>query len=229
MGVLSRDEIRSIDRCAIETLGVPGVVLMENAGRQGADAVQELLAARGGRTVAVVAGAGNNGGDGFVIARHLALRGFRTATFLVAPPDKVGGDAAVNLGILRALGADVREVGEGGLTRLAEDLRGFDVVVDAVGGTGIRGALRGAMATAVEQINAAGRPVAAVDIPTGLDCDTGQAAGPCVRAVLTVTFAAGKKGFDAPGSAELTGEIRVADIGVPAEQVLRMAKGAPTG
>jgi len=229
MGSLSREEIRAIDRCAIEVLGVPGVVLMENAGRQAADAVAEFLEAAGGRRVAIVAGSGNNGGDGFVVARHLAMRGATVTTFLVAPPERITPDAAVNLEILRKLGHDIRRAAGEALAHLAAALGEFDVVVDAVGGTGIRGALRGDMAAAVEQINAAGRPVVAIDIPTGLDCDTGEAPGPAVRARLTVTFGAGKKGFGAAGAAAYTGEVRVADIGIPADLVARIARGEGAG
>lgn len=226
MDALSRDTVRRLDRFAIETLGVPGVVLMENAGRGAAEAAEEMLGGAAGRRVAVVAGAGNNAGDGFVIARHLGIRGARVATFLVAPAEKITGDARVNLDVLRALAGEITPVTGDELNRLGETLAAFDLVVDAVGGTGIQGALRGAAATAVEQINAAGRPVLAVDIPTGLDCDTGAAAGPVVRATMTVTFLARKTGFDAPGAAEFTGEVRVLDIGVPAERIARMAPEA---
>jgi NAD(P)H-hydrate epimerase len=270
MSGLSRDEVRSADRRAIQDLGVPGVVLMENAGRGAADAIERFVeglspppstgpsrAASGvaGRGVAVVAGAGNNGGDGFVVARHLAIRGARVAVFLVADPAKITGEAAVNLKIIRNLGLDIREgtacnslhaEGEGRacnllhagprvasaesqnfrvqakgagapytLESLSSLLRNFDLVVDAVGGTGIRGRLQGPQAVAVEQINAAGGPVVALDIPTGLDCDTGEAEGPVIRAALTVTFVARKKGFDAPGAEQDTGKVVVADIGVP--------------
>lgn len=223
MESLSRDQVRRLDRCAIETVGVPGVVLMENAGRGAADAVEEFLGGAAGTSVAIVAGAGNNGGDGFVIARHLQMRGSRTVTFLIAPEDKISGDARTHLDILRKLGHDVRPVAGPGLEGLAEMLKGFDLLVDAVGGTGIRGELRGDLAAAVEQINAAGRPVVAVDIPTGLDCDTGQVHGPAVRAAMTVTFVARKKGFDAEGASDYTGRVRVADIGVPPERVRRIA------
>jgi NAD(P)H-hydrate epimerase len=219
MKSLSRDEVRAIDRFAIETLGVPGMVLMENAGRQVADAVADLLGGPGGltgRRVAVVTGSGNNGGDGFVVARHLTLRGVGVAVFMIAPDEKLAGDAAANYAICAKLGLDLRAVsGAADLAALAARLAGFDAVVDAVGGTGIRGPLRGEQAEAVEQINAAVRPVVAVDIPTGLDCDTGLAAGPAVLAAVTVTFVARKKGFDNPASREYTGEVRVADIGIP--------------
>jgi NAD(P)H-hydrate epimerase len=228
MHALTREEIRALDRCAIDRLGIPGVILMENAGRNAADAVAELLGGAAGRSVAVVAGAGNNGGDGFVIARHLALGGAAVVTYLVVPPAKITGDARVNLDALRALRHDVREAADA-LDGVAQQLKGFDAVVDAVGGTGIRGPLRGGLAAAVEQINAAGRPVVAVDLPTGLDCDTGEASGPAVQAALTVTMLARKKGFDAPGAAAYTGRVRVVDIGVPPEVVAEIAGAAAGG
>ena len=228
MGSLSRDEVRSIDRCAIDRLQVPGVVLMENAGRNAADAIEAFLGGAAGRSVAVVAGAGNNGGDGYVIARHLAMRGGRVATFLVAPPDRISGDARINLDIIRCLDHDVRPCADAAqIQRLDEMLGGFDLIVDAVGGTGIRGAVRGDLATVIDKINAAGKPVVAVDIPTGLDCDTGRAEGPVVRAAMTVTFVARKKGFDAPAAAQYTGEVVVADIGVPAEFVAKKGGQGP--
>ena len=227
MRSLTRDQVRRIDRFAIETLGIPGVVLMENAGRNAADAVEEFLGGAEGRVVAVVTGAGNNGGDGFVIARHLSLRGASVTTFLVAPAERLAGDAEVNFRGLGALGGEIVDVSEAGkIAKLAERLGGADVVVDAVGGTGISGGLRGPIATAVEQINAAARPVVAVDIPTGLDCDTGEAPGPVVRAQMTVTFVARKVGFDAPEAVTYTGEVRVVDIGIPAERVAEMIEGA---
>ena len=224
MESISREDVRRIDRCAIEQLGIPGVILMENAGRQVADAAEDLLGGAAGRCAAVVAGAGNNGGDGYVAARHLALRGADVITFIVCEPARISGDAAINLDAIRCLGHDIRMLAGPQIRDLAGELARAEVVIDAVGGTGIKGALRGAAAAAVEQINAAGRPVVAVDIPTGLDCDTGCAEGPVVRAAVTVTFVARKKGFDSPGAADYTGEVRVADIGIPAETVARIAR-----
>lgn len=224
MRPLSRQEVREIDRCAIEVVGVSGLVLMENAGRNAADEIEQFFGPSA-RSIAIVAGAGNNGGDGFVVARHLFLRGRSVVTFLVAPEDKFTGDAAANFGILRHLGCEIRVMAGPALAGLAEALRPFDVIVDAVGGTGIRGPLRGELAQAVEQINAAGRPVAAIDIPTGLDCDTGQAEGPAVRADLTITMVARKIGFDAPSADQFTGEVRVVDIGIPAEIVAKKKSG----
>ena len=223
MESLTREQVRRIDRCAIEIVGVASTVLMENAGRNAADAIQQFLSGLpGSPVVGVVCGGGNNGGDGFVIARHLAMRGMKVVTFLVVEADRPRGDAAVNLSILRKLDHDVRAI-SGRLADLSDGLADVELIVDAVGGTGIRGALDGEMGDVVERINAARKPVVAVDIPTGLDCDTGQAAGPAVRANVTVTFVAPKKGFDAPGAAEYTGRVVVADIGVPADLVARIA------
>jgi len=224
MKPLSRQQVRQVDRYAIESVGVPGVVLMENAGRNAADAVEKHLGGAGGRSVAVVAGVGNNGGDGFVVARHLAMRGARVVTFLVAPREKLSADARTNLDIICRLKHDIRQVSGKELGSFADTLKGFDLVVDAVGGTGIDGPLRGDPAEAVRQMNASGRPVVAIDIPTGLDCDTGEPSGPTVRAVMTVTFVARKKGFDAPGAAAYTGRVVLADIGIPADLVASLSQ-----
>jgi len=223
MESLTRDEVRAVDRAAIEVLGIPGVILMENAGRNCADAIVDFLCkSLGGKSkqnVAIVAGPGNNGGDGYVIARHLAMRGFRVITWIICPAEKISGDAAVNLRAITALQHDIRFLTSEQLTGLSASLAEFDVVIDAIGGTGIRGPLRGDAAIAVEQINAAGRAVVAVDIPTGLDCDTGRADGPVVRADLTVTFVAAKRGFDLGVAGEYTGAVVIADIGIPTDLV----------
>jgi len=220
MRSLTREQVRRIDRYAMEQLGILGVVLMENAGRNAAARIAEFLGGAAGRRVAIIAGGGNNGGDGFVIARHLAMAGASVATFLTVKEEDLGGDALVNFRVIRALGHDIRPVGDAGV--LAGRLGEFDLLVDAIAGTGLRGPLRGATAQLVEQVIAAGRPIVAVDIPTGLDCDTGQADGPAIRAALTVTFVAAKAGFDAPGAAAYTGRVVVADIGIPARCVLEM-------
>jgi NAD(P)H-hydrate epimerase len=224
-------------------MGIAGVVLMENAGRQAADVACLMLCgcldAAGwrskspdfeccmsyapyptsipiaGKKVAVVAGAGNNGGDGFVVARHLSIRGARVQTFLVSSRDKISGDTAINLQLLERMGCRVHDAYGDETANLARRLSDCALVVDAIGGTGVTGPLRDSQAIAVEQINSARRPVLAIDIPTGLDCDTGLPTGPCVRADVTVTFVAPKKGFAVPGADEFTGMVWVADIGVP--------------
>jgi len=219
---LGRREVRNIDSFAINRLAVPGVVLMENAGKNTAQVIDDFLCGSAGRRIAVVAGSGNNAGDGFVVARHLAIRGGRVVTFLISLPEKLTGDARINYDILKNLKLPVEVMDEKTLHALAGRLAGFDLVVDAVGGTGIRGALAGAQKSAVEQINLSRKTVVAIDIPTGLDCDTGLADGPAVKADLTVTFVARKKGFSAGKAEQYTGKVIVADIGIPLDRVLEL-------
>jgi hydroxyethylthiazole kinase-like uncharacterized protein yjeF len=219
--VATRDEIRDFDRYAIETLGVPGIVLMENAGRQIAEAARAMLAGLTKPRILILAGPGNNGGDGFVVARHLALAGIRTEVALLAPREKIVGDADTNLRILEAMGFQVRVLAgkvEAALGALRPMLAEADLVVDGLLGTGTRGTIREPYASVIGAVNDARRPVLAIDIPSGLDPDTGEPLGPTVRATRTVTMAAVKVGFCKPGAAEYTGEVAVADIGVPFER-----------
>jgi len=216
--VATRDEIRAFDRYAIEALGVPGIVLMENAGRQIAEAARAMLAGRAKPRVVVLAGPGNNGGDGFVVARHLAIAGIRPEVALLAPREKIVGDVDTNLRVLEAMGFQVRVLAgkvEAMLGELRPMLAEADLVVDGMLGTGTRGEIREPYASAIGAVNDARRPVLAIDIPSGLDPDTGKPLGPTVRAAKTVTLAAIKISFRRAGAEEYTGEVAVADIGVP--------------
>jgi len=214
----TRDEIRDFDRYAIETLGVPGIVLMENAGRQIAEVARAMLAGRAKPRVVILAGPGNNGGDGFVVARHLAMAGIRAEVVLLVPREKTTGDADTNLRILETLGFQIRVLAgdiEAALRELVPLLAKADLVVDGLLGTGTRGEIREPYASAIGAVNEAKRPVLAIDIPSGLDPDTGKPLGPTICATKTVTMAAVKVGFRTPGAAEYTGEVVLADIGVP--------------
>jgi NAD(P)H-hydrate epimerase len=217
---LTRDEVRAFDRRAIEALGLPGAVLMENAGRSAAEEVLRLLAARGatpGRVV-VLCGAGNNGGDGYVIARHLLNAGVDVRLCSCVPVARLAGDAALNRRVAEALGLRVASIEDlDALAREAPGWEGADVLVDALLGTGFRGQVRPPLDAVIAAANAAevGARLA-VDLPSGLDCDSGEPAGATLRADVTVTFVARKRGFDHPPSAEWTGRIVVAGIGVPA-------------
>jgi NAD(P)H-hydrate epimerase len=209
---LTRDEVRDIDRRAIQELGLPGIVLMENAGRGAA----ELLIGLGiDGPVTIAAGKGNNGGDGFVIARHLANHGFDVRVRLFADPHELTGDALTNYRVLCAAGMSPLNGAEAGPTDWGDELRSSSWIVDALLGTGARGSVREPFATVIDQINAARVGVFAVDLPSGLDCDTGLPLGPCVRAAHTATFVGPKRGFDAPAAAAYTGQVHVIDIGVP--------------
>ena len=215
---LSRDEVRAVDTWAIQEVGVPGVVLMENAGRSGAELAKEKLAHVDGPHVCVFCGTGNNGGDGYVIARHLLNAGIAVRVVLCGRRDKVQGDARLNLDILERLGhaAELLDPATGDVAAHVRRLGGdADLVVDALFGTGLRGELRREHQLLIDAINGLGRPILAVDIPSGLDCDTGMLLGTAIRAAYTVTFVAVKKGFVAsPEAARYTGEVWVASIGV---------------
>lgn len=210
---LTREQVRSIDRRAVEEYGVPGVVLMENAGRGAAEWLLEL-GARG--PVAVCCAGGNNGGDGFVIARHLDLHRVPVEVFLFADPATLKGDAAVNYHILDRAGFPVRLHGEAlDGTALRQELAKAEWIVDALFGTGLSGPVRRPFDQVIAAVNDSPARVLAVDIPSGLDCDTGRPLGPTVRADYTATFVAQKKGFTEPAAAEWVGQVRVFHIGAP--------------
>jgi NAD(P)H-hydrate epimerase len=216
--VMSRDEVRAFDSWAINELGIPGVVLMENAGRSCAELIEEKLSDVAEPKVCIFCGTGNNGGDGYVIARHLLNRGFRVVVVVCGDRKKIKGDARINLEILEQLGQPVEQLDIGDANiggRAAAFAAGADMLVDGLFGTGLNGELRNEYKELVESINSQKCPVLAVDIPSGLDCDTGEPLGAAVRATYTVTFVAVKKGFAGAGKArEYTGEVFVASIGV---------------
>ena len=221
---LTRDQVRELDRRAIEEYGVAGLVLMENAGRGVAEKLVEL-----GVTgpVVILCGGGNNGGDGFVIARHLDIRRVEVWVVLCADPDALKGDALTNYQIIARSGLKIdRFVNpEQGLRAAGE----ASWIVDALLGTGARGEPRSPLANAIDAINLAGRPVMAVDIPSGLDCDTGEPAAHTVVATHTCTFVATKPGFFAPGAERYTGQVHVVDIGAPRKLVEEMVGTAARG
>ena len=215
--VMTRDEVRAVDAWAINDVGVAGVVLMENAGRSCAELIKEKLAGKDEPKVCVFCGAGNNGGDGYVIARHLLNSGFEVIVVLCADYDRIKGDAKTNLEILERLGQAIEQVNpkaENMPDRVRALAGDADMLVDALFGTGLRGELRDEYKELIRSINALNRPILAVDIPSGLDCDSGRVLGEAVRADCTVTFVAVKKGFTDSGSVEYTGEVYVASIGV---------------
>jgi NAD(P)H-hydrate epimerase len=211
---LSREEVRMLDRRAIEEFGVPGVVLMENAGRGTA----ELLLSLGiHRKVVICCGKGNNGGDGFVIARHLDNRGTPVRVLLFARPEDLSGDAAVNYRIIARAGLPmVIHAGNPVDDKAVRaDLAAAEWIVDALFGTGLTGPVRNPFDQIITAINESSARVLAVDIPSGLDCDTGQPLGPTVRAHHTATFVAMKRGFANPAARQWLGQVHVLDIGAP--------------
>jgi len=214
---LSRDEVRGIDARAARDLGMPTLILMENAGRGAA----AWLRARGVAPSAgglILCGRGNNGGDGGVVARHLDLWGYPLQVVWFARADRLRGDAAVQFQILDRSGLDQScWDDEATVTpeRLDALLAGADWVVDALLGTGLTRPVEGLLRSVIEAVNRSGKPVLALDLPSGLDADTGRPLGAAIRARATATFVAPKLGFDAPGARDYTGDVTVVEIGVP--------------
>jgi NAD(P)H-hydrate epimerase len=211
--VFNRRQSREVDERAIRDFGMSGVVLMENAGRGLADKLCEF-GIHG--PVVICCGKGNNGGDGFVLARHLDLRGIKVKVLLWADEKELVGDAATNFQILRKCDVPLEIFGQQhDAARLANLLQGAAWIVDALLGTGSRGEPRSPLDAVIELLNASGIPIVAVDLPSGLDCDTGQAALHTIRALHTCTFVATKTGFNVAGAEHYTGDVHVLDIGAP--------------
>jgi NAD(P)H-hydrate epimerase len=205
---LTREQSRQLDRRAIDEYGISGLVLMENAGRGTVD-VLERIGISG--PVVILCGKGNNAGDGFVIARHLEIRGHACKVVLLFPPSELAGDAAANFAILEKSNVPIVE----SPAELASHSRGADWIVDALLGTGARGEPREPIASAIDWMNAQPARRLAVDVPSGLDCDTGEPASHTVRADHTCTYAATKVGFASAAAKQFLGTIHVCDIGVP--------------
>jgi NAD(P)H-hydrate epimerase len=215
---LSREDVRELDRRAIKGFGVPGLVLMENAGRGCAELLMRLNPER--TPVAILCGPGNNGGDGFVIARHLDNAGWPVNVQVFAKHNRTAGDSDVNFDILYTSGIAFTQYRPEEFVASHESLllRALEPagwIVDALFGNGLTRALGPPFDRIVKVINASAKPVLAVDIPSGLDCDTGEPLGPAVRAAHTATFVARKKGFNNPASRQWTGEVHVIDIAAP--------------
>ncbi len=211
--VLTRKQVRQVDRHAIEVWGISGLVLMENAGRGCADRLEQL-GIRG--PVAICCGKGNNAGDGFVLARHLDLRGHAVRVLVWAEEDELSGDAGCNFRILQRCGVPIEMFGKShDPARLERHLHDAAWIVYALLGTGAVGDPRPPVDQVIAQINGSGTPIVAVDLPSGLDCDTGETAKHTVRAAHTFTFVAAKRGFLVPGAEQYTGQVHVLDIGVP--------------
>jgi len=215
MRLIQAEEMQAVDQQAITLLGIPGVVLMENAGRAATEAFCRAFGECCPGPILVLAGKGNNGGDGYVMARLLAERGWQVRTLILGSAEDIVGDAKVMLGILQKLGQPINFIAD------ASQLRSFfvaseaGVVIDALLGTGLKSAVRGLYADAIELINASGAVVFAVDIPSGVDASSGQICGLAVQADLTVTFDHAKIGHGSNPGASCCGNLEVVDIGIP--------------
>jgi len=215
--VMTREQVRAFDSWAINTLGIPGVVLMENAGRSCADLIKEKLSGVTTPGICIFCGTGNNGGDGYVIARHLLNSGFGVVVVVCGDRSKIKGDAKINLDILERLGQTITQLNLDAdiAGQIQTYAAGCNMLVDALFGTGLKGRLSDEYKELIESINAQDMPILAVDIPSGLDCDMGMPLGAAIRANYTVTFVAVKSGFTFTSrAAQYTGEIFIASIGV---------------
>lgn len=221
---MTRNQVRRVDQLATEEFHIPGIVLMENAGRNATEIIRREFPLS--RRAIIVCGVGNNGGDGLVIARHLHNAGWTVRIIVAGDPAGMTPDAAANFAITQAMKLPTvatkdptvvaREVGAG-----AAD----EVVVDALLGTGFRGVVRSPLDEVIGAINAARPgPVVAIDVPSGLDVDTGTPSNATVRADLTITFVAEKVGFASPHACEFLGQVCVGDIGAPRELIERVSR-----
>ena len=217
MKIATAKQIKNIDRRAIREFGIPGPVLMENAASAIAFEMERFFEGLDGVKVGIICGKGNNGGDGLALARRLRIRGVPVRVCLLASFAALKGEAKLNLSILRK--TDVEIVPNASSPAIAEMIAWSDVVVDAMLGVGLSSPLKGNYAIAAELMNMAGRPVVAVDIPTGINADTGEVMGTAVRADLTVTMVLPKRGLVLHPGAAFAGRVRVADIGIPPEVI----------
>lgn len=225
MKIVKRDEMLNIERFAIEEIGISGAVLMEIAGNQVADEIMRSYPDRS-VPITILIGSGNNGGDGFVIARRLFDAGYTPAAWLLVDPEKLQGDALVQYRIHTARQLPLYSIEEG-LARLDEDLASSEAVIDAMLGTGISGAVREPFNHIIEMVNGHGAHVFAVDLPSGLDCDTGRVENVAIRADVTFTFALPKRGFFLQDGPSVIGRLEVKDISVPGTLADRLGMELP--
>jgi hydroxyethylthiazole kinase-like uncharacterized protein yjeF len=209
--------MQQIDRLAIRRYGIPVLLLMDNAGRAVAEATRDLARLTAGRRIIILCGSGNNGGDGVVAARYLHGWGYRVQVWWIKNPRLWDGDLAQHYRMAKALGVPF----EAYPLQPVKRLRRSSVIVDALLGTGTQGEIRGHYRDAIGAINQAHRPVVAVDIPSGLDSDSGKPLGVAVKARVTVTMAAPKKGLVQPIARPYIGRLVIVDIGLPKKLIFR--------
>lgn len=212
---VSVSKIEALDRRAIETVGIPGPVLMENAGRGVAEVAARVCGLRRGDRVLILCGKGNNGGDGFAAARYLKSWGARVGVWMLAGRGILSPWARLHYDISRRAGVRLRLLGPGALNRLRQELVRADLVVDALLGTGLSQPPREPYGSVIREVNRSGSQVLAVDVPSGLDADRGIPLGEAVRAKVTATCGLPKKGFFLKSARPFVGRVWVVDIGLP--------------
>lgn len=217
MRLVTGSEMAAIDQAAMNDYAIPGIVLMENAGIRVVENIVQLLGSTTNTNVVILAGKGNNGGDGFVIARHLYNQGARVQLFLLGEEDKVKGDALTNLTIWKGMGQKIYPLNSThdiNMVKIA--INSAELIIDALYGTGFKGTVNELLASVFKAINTSGKTVIAVDIPSGIEADTGKINGPCIRADHTITFAYPKVGLVVYPGCNYVGKLHVVDISIPA-------------
>jgi len=221
--ILTRAQVRRVDQLAVERYGISGPVLMENAGRNATEIIRRVYG-EVGRAV-IFCGTGNNGGDGCVMARHLHNAGWTVWLMMTGEEDRMTADTLGNYRIVKAMPINPAIAADAANQQaFIRSIQGDEIVIDALLGTGFHGEVRSPTDALIDAVNATRkRAVVAVDVPSGLDCDTGEPSNATIRADLTVTFVANKLGFTAEAAAPYVGRVEVADIGAPRELVEEIA------
>ena len=216
MKVATAEQMQELDRKAIETYRIPGIVLMENAGRGATEAIFKAFPDLQKMKIAIITGKGNNGGDGFVVARYLMNSGVHVKVYLLADPKVLRGEAETNSQIFQRMKGEVISVPSSkDYQKVKKELEKFDLLIDAIFGTGLDAEVRGYYREVIDHLNTLQKPIVAIDIPSGLDANTGKPLGTAIRASLTVTFGLPKIGHLIPPGPEYVGEVKVIDIGYP--------------
>lgn len=218
---LTAKQIQKLDKTVIEKIGIPSLVLMENAGKGVAQQALRRLREHKNPFVCIVCGLGNNAGDGLVAARHLKETGIRTKVYLIAAPKKLKKDAFINYSIFRKLKGQMislRKVSK----MFIRDIKRANVIIDAIFGVGLNRPVKDPFKSVIERLNNCKKTILSVDVPSGLDATTGKIYGVCVKADLTVTFSFTKKGFFKNEGPRHVGKAVVIDIGVPKKLVSRV-------
>ena len=220
MKVATAEQMQELDRKAIETYRIPGIVLMENAGRGATEAIAEAFPDLEKMKIAIIAGKGNNGGDGFVVARYLLNSGVHAKVYLLADPKALRGEAETNCQIFQRMKGEAISVPSSkDYQKVKKELERFDLLIDAIFGTGLDAEVRGYYREVIDHLNTLQKPIVAIDIPSGMDANSGKPLGTAIRASLTVTFGLPKVGHLIPPGPEYVGEVKVIDIGYPKKLV----------
>lgn len=224
MQMVTVKQIQDLEKQAIEDIGISSIVLMENAGRLVAIEVIRMLHKKRNCPVSVICGTGNNGGDGFVVARYLINAGIRADVILVGQASNLKGDALTNYTILKNIKHPIVEVGEVN-DIVHQKIGSAKVIVDALFGIGLNRNIKNPILSFIKLINSSAGKTVSVDVPSGLDATTGKILGTCVKAELTVTFSIFKQGFKRCDGAKVTGKVKTADVGIPIGLIDKIVKG----